>query len=83
LVLPLLIYQFERWPYGNWVFSAFLVSCALLMLYSFAVAIDPNLSLKLYLSRGPYKIESGVAVRNYIDQSQEFALSRSRWSIRS
>jgi O-antigen ligase len=74
LVIPLLIYQFERWPYGNWVFSAFLASCTLVMLYSFAVAIHPDLSLKLYLSRGPYKVESGVAVRNYIDQSQEFAL---------
>src|SRR3954464_5301041 len=74
LVIPLLIYQFERWPYGNWVFSAFLVSCTALMLYSFAVAADPALSLKLYLSRGPYKVESGIAVRNYIDQSQEFAL---------
>lgn len=74
LVIPLLIYQFERWPYGKWVFAAFLVSCTLLMLYSFAVAIDPRLSLKLYLSRGPYQVESGIAVRNYIDQSQEFAL---------
>ncbi|MBR0722148.1 O-antigen ligase family protein [Bradyrhizobium manausense] len=74
LVIPLLIYQFERWPFGNWVFAAFLASCALLMLYSFAVAIDPDWSLKLYLSRGPYKVESGVAVRNYIDQSQEFGL---------
>jgi O-antigen ligase len=74
LVIPLLIYQFERWPYGNWVFGAFLASCTLLMLYSFVVAIDPGLSLKLYLSRGPYKVESGIAVRNYIDQSQEFAL---------
>lgn len=74
LVIPLLVYQFERWPYGKWVFSAFLLSCAALMLYSFAVAIDPALSLKLYLSRGPYKVESGIAVRNYIDQSQEFAL---------
>jgi O-antigen ligase len=74
LVIPLLIYQFERWPYGHWVFTAFLASCALLMLYSFLVAIDPDLALKLYLSRGPYKVESGIAVRNYIDQSQEFAL---------
>jgi O-antigen ligase len=74
LVIPLLIYQFERWPFGGWVFSAFLVSCTALMLYSFAVAVDPALSLKLYLSRGPYKVESGIAVRNYIDQSQEFAL---------
>ncbi|MBR0825923.1 O-antigen ligase family protein [Bradyrhizobium manausense] len=74
LALPLLIYQFERWPHGNWVFAAFLVSCGLLLLTSFAVAIEPSLSLKLYLSRGPYKVESGIAVRNYIDQSQEFAL---------
>ncbi|MBR0846205.1 O-antigen ligase family protein [Bradyrhizobium diazoefficiens] len=74
LVIPFLIYQFERWPYGDWVYSAFLVSCALLMLYSFAVAIDPGLSLKPYFSRGVYKPESGIAVRNYIDQSQEFAL---------
>ncbi|KRQ04272.1 O-antigen ligase family protein [Bradyrhizobium manausense] len=74
LVIPLLIYQFERWPYGLWVFAAFLASCALVMLVSFAVAVDPDLSLKLYLSRGPYKVESGIAVRNYIDQSQEFAL---------
>ncbi|MEY9459952.1 MULTISPECIES: O-antigen ligase family protein [Bradyrhizobium] len=74
LVIPLLIYQFERWPYGHWVFFAFLASCTALMLYSFAVAIDPALSLKLYLSRGPFRVESGIAVRNYIDQSQEFAL---------
>jgi hypothetical protein len=74
LVIPLLIYQFERWPYGVWVFAAFLASCELVMLVSFTVAVDPDLSLKLYLSRGPYKIESGVAVRNYIDQSQEFGL---------
>lgn len=74
LVIPLLIYQFERWPYGRWVFSAFLASCVLLMLLSFVVAIDPAASLKLYLSRGPYKPASGIAVRNYIDQSQEFAL---------
>ena len=32
LVIPLLIYQFERWPYGKWVFAAFLASCTLLML---------------------------------------------------
>src|SRR4051794_22546825 len=56
LVIPFLIYQFERWPYGDWVFSAFLVSCTLLMFYSFAVAIDPSLSLKLYFSRGTYKV---------------------------
>ncbi len=74
LVLPLLIYHFQRSTRGSWVFIAFVASCALLMLYSFAVAIEPSLSLKLYFSRGPYRVESGIAVRNYIDQSQEFAL---------
>jgi hypothetical protein len=74
LVLPLLIYHFARSPRGAWIMAAFLASCTLLMLVSFAVAFEPSLSLKLYLSRGPYKIESGIAVRNYIDQSQEFAL---------
>lgn len=74
LVLPLLIYHFERSPRGAWIFGTFVGSCALLMLVSFVVALEPSLSLKLYLSRGPYKVESGIAVRNYIDQSQEFAL---------
>ncbi len=74
LVLPLLIYHFERSPRGIWIVIAFLSSCIALMLVSFIVAFEPNLSLKLYLSRAPYKVESGIAVKNYIDQSQEFAL---------
>lgn len=74
LVLPLLIYHFERSPRGTWILGAFVGSCALLMLVSFVVALEPSLSLKLYLSRGPYNVASGIAVRNYIDQSQEFAL---------
>jgi O-antigen ligase len=74
LVLPLLLYHFERSPRGAWIFIAFLVSCMLLMAVSWLVAFDPNLSLKLYLSRGPYTPASGIFVKNYIDQSQEFAL---------
>ena len=74
LVLLLLIHHFQRSPRGAWVFVAFVVSCTLLMIGSFAVALEPGLSLKLYLSRGPYKVESGIAVRNYIDQSQAFVL---------
>jgi O-antigen ligase len=34
----------------------------------------PELSLKPYLSRGMYYPASGIVVKNYIDQSQEFAL---------
>jgi len=74
LALPLLLYHFERTPRGLWVFIAFLASCLLLMAVSWLVAFDPKLSLKLYFSRGPYDLASGIAVKNYIDQSQEFVL---------
>jgi O-antigen ligase len=74
LVLPLLLYHFERSPRGSWVFVAFLASCALLMVSSWIVAFVPDLSLKSHLSRGPYEPASGIIVKNYIDQGQEFVL---------
>ena len=69
LVLSVLIYHFERSRRGVWVFVAFLVSCSLLMAMSWIVAFDPNLSLK-----PPGLADRGIFVKNYIDQSQEFAL---------
>jgi O-antigen ligase len=69
LVLSVLIYHFERSTRGVWVFVAFLVSCSLLMAMSWIVAFDPNLSLK-----PPGLADRGIFVKNYIDQSQEFAL---------
>ena len=69
LVLPLLLYHFERSARGAQVFIAFLASCALLMAMSWIVAFHPGLSLK---SAGD--AERGIFVKNYIDQSQEFAL---------
>jgi len=74
LALPLLLYHFERTARGDWVFIAFLASCTLLMAVSWLVAFDPDLSLKLYLSRGPYERANGIVVKNHIDQSQEFVL---------
>jgi len=74
LMLPLLLYHSERTARGSWVFIAFLASCALLMVASWLVAFDPDLSLKRYFSRGPYEPASGIAVKNYIAQSQEFVL---------
>ncbi len=74
LVLPLLIYHFARSPGGMMVFAAFLISCAALSLVSCLVALDPLLSAKLYFSRGPFNPTSGIFVRNYIDQGQEFSL---------
>jgi len=69
LVLPLLFYHFARSPRGLWVFWAFLVSCALLSVASWLVVVNPSLTLK-----AGGEIERGIFVKNYIDQSQEFAL---------
>jgi hypothetical protein len=67
LMLPVLFYHFERSARGMQVFAAFLLSCILLMAMSWLVAFDPLLALKS-------GAEYGVPVKNYIDQSQEFAL---------
>jgi len=67
LVLPVLFYHFERSARGAQVLMAFLASCVLLLAMSWLVAFDPRLALK---SGAAY----GVPVKNYIDQSQEFAL---------
>ena len=69
LALPLLFYHFSRSERGLAVFVAFLVSCALMVPMSWAVAFYPSLSLK-----SADVAERGVFVKNYIDQSQEFAL---------
>jgi O-antigen ligase len=74
LVLPLFIYHFQRSPRGLWVFVAFLVSCLVLALISCITALDPDLSAKLYFSRGSYVPVSGIFVKSYIDQGQEFSL---------
>lgn len=68
LVLPALLYHFERSPRGHWIFVAFLVSCALLSVMSWLVAFYPDLTLK------PDHLERGIFVKNYINQSQEFTL---------
>jgi O-antigen ligase len=67
LMLPPLFYHFERSGRAVWVFTGFLVSCVLLMLMSWIVAFHPELALK---PEAAY----GVPVKNYIDQSQEFAI---------
>jgi O-antigen ligase len=69
LVLPGLFYHFERSARGMWVLSAFLASCAMLMAMSWIGAFVPSLTLK---TGG--EVERGIFVKNYIDQSQEFAL---------
>ncbi|MEW6639754.1 MAG: O-antigen ligase family protein [Pseudomonadota bacterium] len=67
LVIPLLIYHFERSQRGLWVLVAFLASCTLLLAFSYVVLFAPALRISETLG-------NGVPVKNYIDQSQEFAL---------
>ena len=63
------VLSFRALARGMWVFIAFLVSCTLLMAMSWIVAFDPSLTLKPRSD-----LERGIFVKNYIDQSQEFAL---------
>ncbi len=69
LLLPGLLFHFERSERGLAVLVAFLVSCTLLMGMSWLVMLDPHLSLKPAADAS-----RGIFVKNYIDQSQEFAL---------
>ena len=66
LAVPLLLYHYERSERGHWVLFAFLAACVLLM----------GLSWVTYFADwkpSPGGV-AGVPVRNYIDQSHEFAL---------
>ena len=67
LVLPLLLYHFERTARGVWILIAFLASSTLLMLASWVTGFVPTLTFKWYM-------EPGVVVKNHIDQSHVFAL---------
>src|SRR5690242_5126463 len=69
LMLPLLLYHFEKTSRGHWVFNAFLVSCAVMLVTSWITAFVPAFTFKPADDR-----VCGVFVKNYIDQGQEFAL---------
>jgi O-antigen ligase len=67
LVIPFLLYHFQRSQRGSWVLMAFLGSCAVLMVMSWIVLFAPE--LKLAATKN-----AGVPIKNYIAQSQELAL---------
>lgn len=67
LLVPLLLYRYQRSSRGPWVFAAFLMSCAALLILSFALALGLG-------SVSTPAMFFGVPVKNYIDQSQEFSL---------
>src|SRR5256884_1999140 len=75
LAIPFLFYHFERSTRGMQVLTVFLVSCVLLQALSWIVAFDPRLALRTVPWEDYYGVVAhGVPVKNYIDQSQEFAL---------
>ncbi|MGH2198930.1 hypothetical protein ACQ1Z2_15395, partial [Enterococcus faecalis] len=51
--------------------GAFLFSCVVLLIYSWIVVFEPTLAVKTGRCCGE---DYGVPVKNYIDQSQEFAI---------
>jgi O-antigen ligase len=70
LVLPFLLYHFRRSTRAHWVFGAFLISCTLLLAYSWIVFAAPEWHYKAAQEISA----AGVPVRNAIDQGQEFVL---------
>jgi O-antigen ligase len=67
LAIPFLIFHFEQSSRGRWVFAGFLISCTVLMLASWMSLMVPTLT-------PTSSLHPGVPVKNYIDQSQAFAL---------
>jgi O-antigen ligase len=69
-VIPILIVQFRRSDWGQWVLVGFLVSCTLLLVLSWAFVVggplDPS---PLWAQKQP-----GIPVKDYIAQSGNFTL---------
>lgn len=67
MVIPLFLYHFERSQRAIWVLTAFICSCCLLMILSWVVYFEPQFKIT-------NTANDGVPIKNYIDQSQEFAI---------
>lgn len=65
IAIPFLLIQFSRSERGEWVFGGYVASCLVLLVWSYAMALWPALSL-------PMSREYGVPVRNAASQSGEF-----------
>ncbi|TXH83160.1 MAG: O-antigen ligase domain-containing protein [Rhizobium sp.] len=66
LAIPVLILHFEKSGRGLWVMIGFIASCAVVMLLSWAIFVDP----RVFAGSGV----AGVPVKNTIAQAQEFTL---------
>lgn len=67
LMMPFFLYHFRRSSRSVWIPVAFLASCTALLALSWVTAFVPNLT-------STASLQPGVPVKNYIDQSQSFAL---------
>ncbi|MBR0904607.1 O-antigen ligase [Bradyrhizobium liaoningense] len=67
VAIPFLTYHFQRSSRSDWIPIAFLLSCTVLLVLSWITTVEPTFALK------PNAVP-GVPVKNYIDQSQSFAL---------
>lgn len=70
LALPFLLYHFSRSTRAHWVFKAFLISCTLLLLYSWIIFFVPAWQ---FTSAHGFDT-TGVPIKNAIDQNQAFTL---------
>ena len=67
LAIPLILAHFRRSDKATWVVGAFLISCTLLLLLSYLLALWPGLTWRG--ARNP-----GVPVKEYVAQSTEFVI---------
>lgn len=68
LLLPLFLFHYQSSQRARWIFAAFVTSNFVLLVHSFVVSAVPALAITTRLD------QPGIPVKNYIDQSQGFAL---------
>jgi hypothetical protein len=68
LVIPLLMFQFQRSNRASWVMIGFLASCSVVLVLSWAIVLVPTLKMPW-----PQREGFGVPVKDYIAQTGEFA----------
>lgn len=67
LVIPLLMFQFQRSSRASWILIGFLASCGVLLMLSWAVMAFPDLQLTR-------REGFGIPVKDYIAQTGEFVV---------
>jgi len=69
LLIPLLMFHFQRSSRASWVLNGFLLSCGVLLVFSWVLILVPEFPVPWERHGG-----FGVPVKDYITQSGEFAV---------